>query len=55
MTKQKWMVLAGLALFIATAFLIGAIATGPSIFYVASAVWFALVAYLGRKAARARR
>jgi len=55
MTKQQWKMLAGLALVIATAFLIGAIATGTTTFYVAAAVWFALVAYMGRKATKATR
>ena len=55
MTKQKWKILAGLALVIAVAFLIGAIAMGTNIFYVAAAVWFALVAYMGRKATQSPR
>jgi len=44
--------LAFLSLAIATAFLIGGIAMGTTTFYVAAAVWFALVAYLSRKAAK---
>lgn len=55
MTKQKWKTLAGLALVIAVAFLVGAIATGTNVFYVAAAVWFALVAYMGREATKAPR
>lgn len=55
MTRQQWKILAILALVIAIAFLIGGILMGTTTFYIAAAVWFALVAYLGRKVVKTPR
>lgn len=52
MTKQKWQIASGVVLVVGIAFLIWAFTSATPTLYAVAAVWFALAAVLGRKAAR---